>query len=111
MDLFSANGTVPAAQLRNLVDQLRLCPPHPGRIIRNQCLGDRLTIRDAARKLDVEPASLEAVLDCKADVSPDLAARLEGIGWSTADVWIDLQADYNLAQARRRRGREASAAA
>ena len=107
MDLYAANGTVPAGQLRNLVNQLRRCPPHPGRIIRNQCLGDWMTIRDAARKLDLEPAALEAVLDCQAGISPDLAARLERVGWSTAAVWIGLQADYDLAQARLRREREA----
>ena len=66
-----------------------------------------MTIRNAARKLDREFAALEAVLDCQAGISPDLAARRERIDWSTTAVWIGSQADYDLAQARLRRERKA----
>ncbi len=106
MDLHAVNGTVPAEQLESLANRLHRQPPHPGRIIRERCLGDWMSVGDAARKLDLEPAALEVVLACKAGVSPGLAARLEAVGWSTADVWNGLQADYDRAQTRPRREHE-----
>ena len=36
-----------------------------------------------------------------AGISPDMAIRLEKVGWSSADMWMRLQAHYEPAQARR----------
>ena len=33
-----------------------------------------------------------------------MALKLERAGWGTADIWVRLQAAYDLAQARRRAG-------
>ena len=38
-------------------------------------------------------------------MSANMALALEDIGWGTADHWMRMQASYELAQARRDRGR------
>ena len=35
-------------------------------------------------------------------ISPELAIRLEKMGWGTADSWLAMQRAYELAQARKR---------
>ena len=99
MDLHAVNGSVPSEQLEQLAEEVRRDPPHPGSILREECLGDRISVPAAARSLGLQPADLESVLSCRAPVSPDLALALEEIGWSSADVWVALQARHDLAQA------------
>lgn len=77
-------------------------PPHPGRSIKDACLDPlSLTITDAAKLLNVARHTLSRVINGQAGISPDMAIRLEKVGWSNADHWIRLQAAYDLAQARK----------
>jgi addiction module HigA family antidote len=77
-------------------------PPHPGRIVRQDCIESmELTVTKAAELLGVTRQALNNVVNEKAGVSPEMAIRLEKLGWSTAEQWIRLQAAYDLAQARR----------
>ena len=75
-------------------------PVHPGVIIRDGCLGDDLTVTAAAHMLGVTRVSLSRVLNGRGGVSPEMAVRLEKVGWSTADFWVRCQASYDLAQTR-----------
>lgn len=75
-------------------------PPHPGRMIRNACLEPLgLTVVDAARRLGVARATLSRVIHGHAAISPDMAIRLEKMGWSSARAWLAMQAAYDLARA------------
>jgi len=74
-------------------------PTHPGEIIREEVINYLgLSIKEAAERLGVSRSMLSRVVNCKAEVSPDLALRLEMAGVSTADVWLGLQVDYEKAQ-------------
>lgn len=42
------------------------------------------------------------MLNEKAGISPEMALRLELMGWGTAEGWLKLQANYDLAQVRQR---------
>ena len=42
-------------------------------------------------------------------MSANMALALEDIGWGTADHWMQMQASYELAQARRARAAAKSA--
>lgn len=75
-------------------------PTHPGVSIKEGCLGDELTVTEAARRLGVGRHTLSRVLNGHAGISPAMALRLEKVGWSTAEFWIRRQADYDLARAR-----------
>ena len=78
-------------------------PRHPGTTIKNTCLRPLdLSVTTAAKHLGVARHTLSRVLNGAAGISPDMAIRLEKVGWSSADMWMRLQAHYELAQARRR---------
>ena len=77
-------------------------PPHPGEIIREDCMAPLgLSVTDAAKGLGVNRVSLSAILNGHAGISADMALRLEAVGWSSAEGWVRMQAAYDLARARR----------
>ncbi len=77
-------------------------PPHPGRIVRQDCIEAlELSVTKAAELLGVTRQALNNLVNEKAGLSAEMAIRLEKAGWSTADLWMRLQSAYDLAQARR----------
>lgn len=77
-------------------------PPHPGRSIKQNCLEPLgLSVTEGARVLGVARHTLSRVLNGHAAISPEMAIRLEKVGWSTAEFWLRRQTSYDLAQARR----------
>ena len=57
-------------------------PPHPGEIIREDCLKPlNLTVTEAAKGLGVSRQSLSELLNGRNGVSADMAIRLEKAGW------------------------------
>lgn len=78
-------------------------PPHPGLGILENCLRPLgLNVSQAARILGVARHTLSRVLHGHAGVSPEMALRLEKAGWSTAEFWLRRQANFDLAQVRKR---------
>jgi antitoxin HigA-1 len=76
-------------------------PPHPGRSIKNACMEPLgLNTTAAAHALGVPPHTLSRVLNGRASISSEMAIRLETAGWSSADHWIRLQSEHDLASAR-----------
>lgn len=72
-------------------------PPHPGEIIREDCMVPLgLSVTAAAERLGVSRTSLSELLNGRMGVSAKMAVRLEKQGWSSAEVWLALQADYDL---------------
>jgi len=77
-------------------------PPHPGHSIKDACLDALdLSVTEAAKVLGVARHTLSRVINGQAGISPEMAIRLEKAGWSNADHWLQVQAAYDLAQARR----------
>ena len=80
-------------------------PPHPGRSIKDACLDELgLSVSAAANHLGVARHTLSRVLNGHAAISPEMALRLEKLGWGTADSWLKLQLAYDLARARSKAG-------
>ncbi|MDE0350762.1 MAG: HigA family addiction module antitoxin [Gammaproteobacteria bacterium] len=78
-------------------------PPHPGGIVRRQCLEPLgLTVTAAADHLGVSRQSLSELVNEHAGVSVDMAIRLTKAFGSTPETWLGLQMAYDLWQARRR---------
>ncbi|MDR0779608.1 MAG: HigA family addiction module antidote protein [Pseudomonadales bacterium] len=76
-------------------------PTHPGDVLREDVIAALgLTVTDAAERLHMSRTALSRVLNCRAALSPDLALRLEQAQVGTADMWLTLQLNYDLAQAR-----------
>lgn len=81
-------------------------PPHPGRIIRQECIEPLgLTITEAAARLGVTRQALNNVINGKAGVSPEMSIRLSKAFGSKPDVWLGLQMEYDLAEAEKHAGR------
>jgi len=75
-------------------------PPHPGRIVRQECLEPLgLSVTDAAKALGVSRNALSELVNERRGVSPEMAIRLAKAFGSSAAVWAGLQLDYDMAQA------------
>jgi addiction module HigA family antidote len=75
-------------------------PPHPGGIVRRQCLEPLgLSVTEAARGLGVTRQTLSDLINEKAGVSVDMAIRLSKAFGSSPETWLGLQTAYDLAQA------------
>ena len=59
-----------------------------------------LTVTAAARALGVSRQALNNLVNEKAGISAEMAIRFEKMGWGTADGWLRLQINYDLAQVR-----------
>src|SRR5438046_3163344 len=80
-------------------------PPHPGRIIRQDCLDPLgLTVTAGAKALRVSRQALNNIVNGKAGISPEMAIRLSKAFGSSPETWLRLQVNYDLAQVRRREG-------
>lgn len=80
-------------------------PPHPGRIIRQECLEPlNLTVTAAAKHLRITRQALNNLLNERAGISPEMAIRLSKAFGSTPEVWLGLQLDYDLAHAAKAAG-------
>jgi len=78
-------------------------PPHPGGIVRRQCLEPLgLTVTDAARGLGVTRQALSELVNERAGISVEMAIRLSKAFGSSPETWLGLQMAYDLWQARDR---------
>jgi addiction module HigA family antidote len=78
-------------------------PPHPGETLREDVLPElKLSVTELARRLGMARETLSRIMHGRAPVSPDLAVRLELAGIGKARVWLGVQMDYDLWQARHR---------
>ena len=78
-------------------------PPHPGEIIRYECLEPLgLTVTRAAQGLRVTRQALSDLVNEKAGVSVEMAIRLSKAFGSSPETWLGLQTAYDLWQARER---------
>ena len=73
-------------------------PPHPGRIVRQECLEPLgLSVTAAAASLGVTRQTLNNLVNEKAGVSPEMAVRSKAFG-SSPDAWLRMQAAHDLAR-------------
>jgi addiction module HigA family antidote len=78
-----------------------LDPIHPGEILLEEFLKPLgMTAYAAAKVMGVPRTRLERLMRHEASVTPDTALRLERAFGSSAEMWMGLQADYDLELAR-----------
>ena len=78
-------------------------PPHPGEIVRWECLEPLgLTVTRAAEGLGVTRQALSDLVNGKAGVSVEVSLRLSQAFGSTPETWLGMQMAYDLWQARDR---------
>ena len=72
-------------------------PPHPGEVLKDGVFADGVvSVTDAAAALGVTRVSLSRVLNGKAGVSAEMAVRLGKWLGTGPEVWINMQAQYEL---------------
>jgi antitoxin HigA-1 len=75
-------------------------PSHPGSVLR-EYMGDKITISALAKHLGVTREHLSTILNERAGISPLMALKLDEAFGTSEGLWYKLQANYDLAQARR----------
>ncbi len=79
-------------------------PPHPGTVIKRQCLQPLgLTVTEAAQGLAVSRNTLSMLLNGRIGVSPEMAIRLSEAFGGSAESWLRQQMQYDLWHALRKR--------
>jgi addiction module HigA family antidote len=74
-------------------------PPHPGRIVLQECLEPlSLTVTDAAGALGVSRNALSELINERRGISPVMAVRLSKAFGGSPEMWAGLQLDYEMAQ-------------
>ena len=81
-------------------------PPHPGGIVKRQCLEPLgLTVTRAAKGLGVTRQALSELINEHTGVSVEMAIRLSKAFGSTPETWIGMQIAYDLWRVQERAGK------
>lgn len=80
-------------------------PVHPGGTLRDELEARDLTMRALAASIGVSVGRIADVVNERRAISPDTALRLGRFFGNGADFWIGLQAQYDLAKARKALGK------
>lgn len=73
-------------------------PVHPGELIADALEELGLSVAEAAKGLGVSRQQLHNVIAGRSAVSAEMAYRLEKAMGSTAQTWLSMQVNYDLAQ-------------
>jgi antitoxin HigA-1 len=76
-------------------------PVHPGELVKANLDELKLTTAEAAKALKVTRQQLHNIVSSKSAISPEMAVRFEKAFGGSADMWLRMQAAYDLANVRR----------
>ena len=71
-------------------------PQHPGTILKAELRERGIKQKAFAEEIGMRPSHLSALLNGYRNISPQVAARIEAILHIPAQVWLNLQNNYNL---------------
>jgi len=78
-------------------------PPHPGEVIRAEIVeAHHLTVTAAAKALGVSHQALSSLLNGQADLTGDVALRLEKAFGPEMDTLMGMQSAFDISQTRQR---------
>src|SRR6202051_1813105 len=81
-------------------------PPHPGELIRTEIIEPLgLSWRAAAKVLRVSRPALSSLLNGRADLSGEMALRIEKAFGPKMDTLMRIQSAYDIARTRKRQGK------
>ena len=73
-------------------------PPHPGEVLKDGVFtGTGITVTDLARRIGVTRVTHSNVLNARNGISADMAVRLAAALGGSAESWLHMQAQYDLA--------------
>ena len=72
-------------------------PKHPGLMVKSLCIDPLgLSVTEAAEHLQVARSTLSKLLNGRMSISPEMAVRLSIVFKTDSEVWINLQAKYDM---------------
>ena len=78
-------------------------PMHPGIVLNEVYLSEMgLNQSQFADMCGCAPRKINEIVNAKRSISPEFALVLEKVLGTTAEMWVRMQADYDLWQARQR---------
>jgi addiction module HigA family antidote len=76
---------------------------HPGEHIAEELEARGMTAAELARTMGVDPGRVSRLVNAQTSVTGDTALRLAEAFGTSAELWMRLQGDYDLARAREER--------
>ncbi|MBF0363843.1 MAG: HigA family addiction module antidote protein [Oligoflexia bacterium] len=77
-------------------------PLHPGIVLKEIYMSEMgLNQTQLASMCACSPRKINEIINGKRGISPEFAITLESVLSTSADMWVRMQAEYDLAQARR----------
>lgn len=81
-------------------------PKHPGAMVKSLCLEQlNLSISQAAKILKISRPTLSKIINGHINISPEMAIRLSIVFNTSEEIWINLQAGYDLWKAQKVRSK------
>jgi antitoxin HigA-1 len=76
-------------------------PPHPGEFIKEVYLKPlELSANEVSKKLGVHSSTFGRLISGKSDISAEMAIKLEAVFGRSAESWLLMQDQYDLADVR-----------
>jgi addiction module HigA family antidote len=78
-------------------------PLHPGQVLNEIFMSEMaLNQTQLAEKCRCSPRKINEIVNGKRSISPQFAIQLEKVLGATAEMWVRMQAEYDLWQARKK---------
>lgn len=79
-------------------------PMHPGQVLANVYMSDRNLSQTAlAEMIGCAPRKINEIVNAKRSITPDFALDLEDALGTSAEMWVNMQGQFDLAQVRKTR--------
>jgi addiction module HigA family antidote len=89
--------------MKTTTEDRMLNPPHPGVFIRSEILDPRnLSVSEGAKALGVSRPALSNLLNGRADLSGEMALRIEKAFGVRMDTLLRMQVSFDIARTRQR---------
>jgi len=76
-------------------------PLHPGKVLAEVYMAEMgFNQTDVAKLCGCSPRKINEIVNGKRGISPSFAITLEGVLGTTAEMWVRMQAEYALWEAR-----------
>jgi addiction module HigA family antidote len=77
----------------------KTCPSHPGTVLKAFFLDELgISIKDFAEAIGVSRKAISAIVNQHKSVTPEMSVRFSRALNTSADVWLNLQKNYDLWQ-------------
>lgn len=81
---------------------------HPGRVLAEIYMKDTYSQTELAKKIGCQRRKINEIVNGKRSITPEFALSLADAIGTTPDMWVHMQAEYDLWQAKQKRNLKAS---